>query len=112
MAEILEEEGVGELFALQIHHSLCNFVYMKLKYIITIIVLASLGSIIYGYTLDVEEQALANKYIGGGTLGLFLLAMPLFLYKESKTRNWDDYMLNEKNVRKMQGRPPKDTEDK
>lgn len=83
---------------------------MKLKHILTIIVIAALGSIIYGYTLDTEEQALAHKFIGGGTLSLFLIAMPIFLYKESKTRNWDDYMLNEKNVRKMQGKPPKESE--
>lgn len=83
---------------------------MKLKHILTLIVIAALGCIIYGYTLDTEEQALAHKFIGGGTLSLFLIAMPIFLYKESKTRNWDDYMLNEKNVRKMQGKPPKDSE--
>lgn len=83
---------------------------MKLKHVISLIVFASLGSIIYGYTLDLEQQAIAHKFIGGGTLALFLIAMPLFLYKESKTRNWDDYMLNEKNVRKMQGKPPKDSE--
>lgn len=85
---------------------------MKLKHLIIIIVLASITSIIYGYTLDKEEQALAHKFIGFGTLGLFLVAMPLFLYKESKHRKWDDYMLNDENVRKMQGRPPKDSENK
>ncbi len=83
---------------------------MKLKHVIILIVISSLASIIYGYTLDVEEQALAHKFIGAGTLSLFLVAMPLFLYKESKHRNWDDYMLNDKNVRKMQGRSPKDTD--
>jgi hypothetical protein len=77
---------------------------MKLKHLITLIVIASLGSIIYGYTLDAEEQAIAQKFIGAGTLALFLIAMPLFLYKESKHRKWDDYMLNEENVRKMQGK--------
>ena len=89
-----------------------NFAPMKLKYILTGIVIAALGSIIYGYTLDIEEQTLAHKFIGAGTLALFLVAMPLFLYKESKHRNWDDYMLNDENVRKMQGRPPKDPENK
>lgn len=83
---------------------------MKLKHIIAVVVIAALASIIYGYTLDTDEQALAHKFIGSGTLALFLIAMPLFLYKESKTRNWDDYMLNEKNVRKMQGKPPKESE--
>jgi len=81
-----------------------------MKYIITIIVLASLGSIIYGFSLDNEQEANADKYIGGGTVGLFLLAMPLFLYKESKGKKMDDYLLTEENVRKMQGKPPKKTD--
>ncbi len=76
---------------------------MKLKYFITIIVLASIGSIIYGFSMDESQTDIANKFIGSGTLGLFLLAMPLFLYKESKHRKMKDYMLTEENVRKMRG---------
>jgi len=82
-----------------------------MKYIVSIIVIISLGAIIYGYTLDSAEADLANKCIGSGTLGLFLLAMPLFLYKESKNRNMKDYMLTEENVRKMRGETPEKTED-
>jgi cyanate permease len=81
-----------------------------MKYIITIIVIASFSSIIYGFSLDSDQEAIANKYIGGGTVGLFLLAMPLFLYKESKGKKMDDYLLTEENVRKMQGKPPKKTD--
>jgi hypothetical protein len=109
-AETPDEEGVSNPDVLQLQPTLFNFTAMKLKYIIIGIVIAALGSIIYGYTLDLEEQALAHKFIGAGTLSLFLIAMPLFLYKESKHRNWDDYMLNDKNVRKMQGRPQKESE--
>ncbi len=76
---------------------------MKLKYIVTLIVLISLGLIIYGFSMPEVQEELANKYIGSGTLGLFLLAMPLFLYKESKHRKMKDYMLTEENVRKMRG---------
>ncbi len=83
---------------------------MKLKYIISLVVIVSFGSIIYGYSLDHKEKANTDKFIGSGTLGLFLVAMPLFLYKESKNRKWNDYMLNDENVRKMQGKPPKDSE--
>ena len=79
-----------------------------MKYIILITVFASLGAMIYGFNLEVEESAVADKYIGSGTVGLFLIAMPLFLYKESKGKKMDDYLLNDKNVRKMQGRPPKE----
>lgn len=81
-----------------------------MKYIVSAIVLASIGAIIYGFTMDASQEALANKYIGSGTLGLFLLAMPLFLYKESKHRKMKDYMLTEENVRKMQGKNPENPE--
>ena len=74
-----------------------------MKYIITAITIISLGLIGYGFTLDASQEAVANKFIGSGTLGLFLLAMPLFLYKESKHRKMKNYMLTEENVRKMRG---------
>ncbi|QCX01645.1 hypothetical protein FGM00_16565 [Aggregatimonas sangjinii] len=74
-----------------------------MKYIITAIVIVSLGLIGYGFSLEASQEALADKFIGLGTLGLFLLAMPLFLYKESKHRKMKDYMLNEENVRRMRG---------
>ncbi|MCK0161035.1 hypothetical protein [Allomuricauda sp. F6463D] len=74
---------------------------IKLKHIIFIIMLASFGSIGYGLTLE-EEHPNANKYIGGGTVGLFLVAMPLFLWKESQGKNMKDYMLTKENIEKMQ----------
>ncbi|QBA63104.1 hypothetical protein [Muriicola soli] len=74
---------------------------LKNKYVITAIVLLSLGAIIYGFTIVGEQPAVGNKYIGFGTVGLFLIAMPLFLLKESKGKNVKDYMLNEENIRKM-----------
>jgi len=75
----------------------------KMKYVVTIIVIISLGLIAYGFSMDNSQEAIANKFIGSGTLGLFLLAMPLFLYKESKHRKMKNYMLTEENVRKMRG---------
>ncbi len=75
-----------------------------MKYLILLIVLTSLGAIIYGFTIQEENLILANKYIGFGTAGLFLLAMPLFLYKESKGKKMNNYMLTEENIRKMQGK--------
>ncbi|MEJ1221670.1 hypothetical protein [Sediminicola sp. 1XM1-17] len=77
---------------------------MKLKYIIVAILLASLGSIIYGFTLMDANPLLGNKYIGFGTVGIFLIAMPLFLIKESKGKKVKDYMLTEENIRKMQAK--------
>ncbi len=77
---------------------------MKLKYLITLILLASIVSIIYGFTIEEEQVTLAQKCIGLGTVGIFLIAMPLFLIKESKGKKMKDYMLNEENIRKMKGK--------
>ncbi len=84
---------------------------MKLKYFIVLVVLVSFAAIIYGFSLDEAQENLASKYIGSGTVGLFLIAMPLFLYKESKGKKFKDYMLTEENVRKMQGKEPKPPEE-
>ena len=81
-----------------------------MRFFILLIVIASFGLIIYGFNLEESQEALANKYIGSGTLGLFLLAMPLFLYTESKGKKFKDYMLTEDSVRKMQGKEPKNPE--
>lgn len=82
-----------------------------MRYFIVFIVLASAAAMIYGFSIDETQEALANKYIGSGTLGLFLIAMPLFLYTESKGKEFKDYMLTDENVRKMQGKPPREKED-
>lgn len=81
-----------------------------MKYLITVIVLISIGLIIYGFNLEEQQVDTANRFIGFGTLGLFLLAMPLFLIKESKGKKFKDYMLTDENVRKMQGKKPKNTD--
>ena len=81
-----------------------------MKYLITVIVLISIGLIIYGFNLEEGQTDTANKFIGSGTLGLFLLAMPLFLINESKGKKFNDYMLTDENVRKMQGKKPRNTD--
>ena len=82
-----------------------------MRYVILFIVLASFGLIGYGFSLEDHQEALANKYIGSGTLGLFLVAMPLFLYTESKGKKFKDYMLTDESVRKMQGKAPRKSEE-
>lgn len=69
------------------------------------IVLASLGSIIYGFTLLEDAPVSGNKCIGFGVVGIFLLAMPIFLVFESRGKKMKDYMLTDENIRKM--RDPK-----
>ena len=77
---------------------------MKMKYLIILIVLASASAIIYGFNIQEEQPILANKCIGFGTIGLFLIAMPMFLFKESKGKKMKDYMLTEENIKKMRGK--------
>lgn len=74
---------------------------MKLKYIIIVVVLASFASIVYGFIIKSENAVQADKFIGMGTVGLFLVAMPLFLIKESKGKKMKDYMLTKENIDKM-----------
>lgn len=81
-----------------------------IKYFILMVVLASAGAIIYGFQLEDKDPQLANKCIGFGTIGLFLVAMPLFLIKASKGKKVKDYMLTDENIRKMQGKKADKTE--
>ena len=82
-----------------------------MRYFILFIVIASFGLIIYGYNLEESQEDLTHTFIGSGTVGLFLIAMPLFLYTESKGKDFKDYMLTDESVRKMQGKKPRESED-
>ncbi|MEM7486267.1 MAG: hypothetical protein AAF348_13760 [Bacteroidota bacterium] len=82
----------------------------KIKHLIVIIVLASFSSIGYGFSIKEENSPDANKFIGFGTIGLFLVAMPLFLIKESKGKSMKDYMLTNENIKKMQGKDQENPE--
>lgn len=83
---------------------------IRTKHIIVAIVLISATAIIYGFSIKEDKESLANKCIGFGTVGLFLIAMPMFLYKESKGKKMKDYMLTDENIRKMQGKNPEKPE--
>ncbi|WP_209400776.1 hypothetical protein [Pseudozobellia sp. WGM2] len=72
-----------------------------MKYLITLIIIASFTSIVYGFTIQSEAPVASNKLIGFGTVGIFLVAMPLFLIKHSKGKKMKDYMLTEENIKKM-----------
>jgi len=69
-----------------------------MKYIIFFFFIASVGSIIAGFTIDAEYS---QKLIGGGVVGLFLIVFPLFSYYRWKDKNLKDYMLTKKNLDKM-----------
>ena len=69
-----------------------------MKYVILILFLASLGSIIAGFLMDVEYS---EKLIGFGVAGLFVFVFPLFSYYRWKDRSVKDYMLTRENLEKM-----------
>ena len=72
---------------------------MKPIHIITLIAfLASTGSIACGLILDVHY---AQKLIGFGVIGLFLVVFPLFSYYRWKGKDAKDYMLTKENLDKM-----------
>ncbi|MBC2838419.1 hypothetical protein [Robiginitalea sp. SC105] len=81
-----------------------------MRYLVLLIVLASAAGIIYGFTLMEEAPVTANKLIGFGVVGLFLLAMPLFLVSESRGKNLKDYMLTDQKIREMRENRKKTTE--
>ncbi len=72
-----------------------------MKYLIALLFIASIGSIIAGYFLEVSYS---EKLIGFGVVGLFLVVFPLFSYHRWKDKNVKDYMLTKENLDKMRER--------
>ncbi|CAZ95992.1 hypothetical protein Q4603_12025 [Zobellia galactanivorans] len=81
-----------------------------MKYLIVCITLACFGAIFYGFYIQEENLALGHKFIGSGTVGLFLVAMPLFLIVYSKGKQMKDYMLTEENIKKMREKETEKTD--
>jgi len=69
-----------------------------MKLIIWFFFLASIGSIIAGFMLNLEYS---QKLIGFGIIGLFIIVFPLFSYYRWKDKNLKDYMLTQENLDKM-----------
>jgi len=82
----------------------------KLKHLTVLSLLLSISSIVYGFVIKKDDLSKANKCIGAGTAGLFLVTMPLFLFKESKGKDMKDYMLTKENIKKMRDNEKKKTE--
>ena len=81
-----------------------------MKYVTGLVALVSIGSIVYGMAAPGASSEFSDKFIGFGTLGLFLVAMPLFLFRESRGKNAKDYMLTKENILKMRTKDAKKTE--
>ncbi|MCH7523452.1 MAG: hypothetical protein IIC74_00225 [Bacteroidetes bacterium] len=75
-----------------------------MKYLIIILFIASLGSIIAGYFLDVSYT---EKLIGFGVVSLFIIVFPLFSYYRWKGKDVKDYMLTKENLDKMRNHESK-----
>lgn len=72
---------------------------MKLLHYITLVAfIASIISILCGFILNIDY---AQKLIGFGVLGLFLVVFPLFSYYRWKGKDVKDYMLTKENLDKM-----------
>lgn len=69
-----------------------------MKYIIIIAAIASIASLVCGYTLDVEYS---EKLIGFGVSGLFFIVFPLFSYYRWKEKNIKDYMITKESLEQM-----------
>ena len=69
-----------------------------MKYLISILTIATFISIILGFTLKVDYS---EKLIGFGVAGLFLIVFPLFSYHHWKGKDPKDYMLTKENLDKM-----------
>lgn len=75
---------------------------MKTSRLISLVVLiASVVSIAYGFSIRQARPGASEKFIGGGTVGIFLVAMPLFLITESRGKKLNDYMLTRENIDRM-----------
>lgn len=69
-----------------------------MKLIIILCCIASVTSIVLGYTLEVPYT---EKLKGFGVLGLFFVTIPLFIYHSWKGKNAKDYMLTNENLQRM-----------
>ncbi len=81
-----------------------------MKFISGITALLAIGLIAYGLIILTDNEPLGHKCIGFGTVGLFFIAMPVFLVSASKGKKMKDYMLNEENIKKMKGKNTENTE--
>ena len=69
-----------------------------MKYIISILAIASFGSVIYGYFFKPD---FSEKFIGFGAIGIFFIVIPLFSYYRWKDKDVKDYIITKESLDKM-----------
>ena len=75
--------------------------------LIGLLAIGCISAMVYGLIIVEDSPQAGNSYVGFGTLFLFLVAMPLFIFTEGKGKKVKDYMLTEENIRKMQAKTKK-----
>ena len=69
-----------------------------MKLFIYVLFTISLILIICGYVIqDINSE----KFIGGGTLLLFFIVIPLFLYSRWQNKKLKDFILDNEEIKKM-----------
>ena len=69
-----------------------------MKLFIYVLFTISLILIISGYII---EDINSEKFIGGGTLLLFFIVIPLFLYSRWQNKKLKDFILDNEELKKM-----------
>ncbi len=75
-----------------------------MKYVVLLFFIASVTSIVLGYSLEVPYT---EKLKGFGVLGLFLITIPLFIYQSWKGKDVKDYMLTNESLERMREKKKK-----
>tara|TARA_X000000368_G_C22553298_1_gene503113 strand:- start:220 stop:438 length:219 start_codon:yes stop_codon:yes gene_type:complete len=68
-----------------------------MKIFIYVIFISSITLILLGYLTDGINT---EKFIGGGTVLLFFIVIPLFLYYRWKNKSFKDFILKNDNIKK------------
>ena len=69
-----------------------------MKWFVYVLLILSILLITAGYLIDDIDS---EKFIGGGTLILFFIVIPLFLYYRWKNKKLKDFILDNKELEKM-----------
>lgn len=72
-----------------------------MRWILIILLFVAIGLITYGFIINSSAVRSGEFYIGIGTVLLFFIIIPLFLYSRRNKMNADKYILTKENLKKM-----------
>lgn len=72
-----------------------------MKIVNLILFIISIGFILIGVYFDfiIEDEISRDKFYGFGTVFLFLITMPIFLYSRRDGKNWEKYILKKDQIK-------------